>query len=814
MNKKISSKIIASVVLSSIVVCSAIPTFASTKDEVVYSDLDSTGKSYSTTVSSKISNDDNSEFINDISNLMNITNTSGDETFDQNGNEIVWNAKGNTISYRGETDKELPITTSVKYELDGEEISSEDLAGKTGHVKITIKYQNNDSHIETINGKRVTMYTPFVVVAGTIVDSDNNKNVTINKGKILENGTKMIAMGIAMPGLKESLDISDRDIEIPDSIEIEMDATDFEMNNIISYVTPKVLEEDDLDLFDNIDDIYSQVNELQDASNKLVDGTSQLRDGVVTLNRGTHELSKSLNSVISQYEYERKQLANKEKIEEQIVSIVNEEFEKLLPNIKEEAKEEAKKAIANHETDLENSVVETSLKYTNNEVNEQLEKIEKNNSLLTDEQKKQLEQAIEKDIQEVLGEMETDEQFKALEKAVQESVIEVIKETVGSETENAVNNAIDTMSKQGLSQEEQNALSAQTSQIVTNKITEIINQKTVEYMKQGMSQQDAINKAKQDVNDENLVSILSDVAGTTTTKTATTVANATLNKVKDSASTISNDVVDKAVQKASTISSEELKQATEAYKNQIATKVAQKLNIQNEEMMSKIQESIKNKLIESLKEKLSSDEVLKAYEKAARNEINASINKVANETAVELAQNYTETLANEVANNLIEKTLSGTLSSSELDEELSKYENIINSTLNNVDSKVAELKSALSQLTNGTDELENGSNELADGMNQFNEEGIKKISDLVNGDVKDLSDRLEVLKDLANEYNNFSGISENDEGTVSFIEIIDSIKKKDENKTEKTEASNTTNEVVANETITNNTMNDTSSSNE
>ena len=114
------------------------------------------------------------------------------------------------------------------------------------------------------------MYTPFVVVAGTLIDSSKNTNVEISNGKLLENGSKTVAIGMALPGLQDSLKISNDKVEIPSSIEISMDATDFEMNNIMSYATPKLVSEADLSMFDNLDEIYAKANELQDASNQLV----------------------------------------------------------------------------------------------------------------------------------------------------------------------------------------------------------------------------------------------------------------------------------------------------------------------------------------------------------------------------------------------------------------------------------------------------------------------------------------------------------------------------------------------------------------
>ena len=102
-----------------------------------------------------------------------------------------------------------------------------------------------------------------------------------------------------------------------------MEAKDFEMNEIYCFATPKLIDEDDLELFNKIDKIYDMATELKDGSSKLVEGSQQLSEGAGKLNAGTHELSKELNTQIAKYENARKKLANKKELEEKIVIIIN-----------------------------------------------------------------------------------------------------------------------------------------------------------------------------------------------------------------------------------------------------------------------------------------------------------------------------------------------------------------------------------------------------------------------------------------------------------------------------------------------------------
>lgn len=296
MNNKVISKVVSGVLLCSMIGYT-LPVFAYTKDETVYSKLDASGDGYKTIVSTHIKNEENEDLIKDMSDLLNIKNTSGDETYTQDGNTFTWKANKNDIYYQGESSKDLPIECIIKYELDGEEISPEDIAGKSGNVKITIQYSNKEERIVDINGKKVKMYVPFVVVAGTIVKNEVATNVQVSSGKVIDDGTKTIVVGMAMPGLQESLGVSDKDIEISSDIEITMDAKDFESNSIVSFVTPKVLDEEDLSIFDKLDEVYSQVNTLQVSSKQIEEGANTLKDGAINYSEKSKEFNGAMNQV-------------------------------------------------------------------------------------------------------------------------------------------------------------------------------------------------------------------------------------------------------------------------------------------------------------------------------------------------------------------------------------------------------------------------------------------------------------------------------------------------------------------------------------
>ena len=282
-----NKKMISGLLLFTITSYMTIPVFATSKSETVYSNLDSNGKAYKTIVSTQLTNEDKLNEITDISNLLNIENTNGDETFKKEGNQVIWDSNGNNIYYKGESDKQLPVECKITYELNGEEISAEELKGKSGNVKIKINYTNNEKHIVSVNGRQVTMYTPFIIVAGTKINNAKNKNVQITNGKIVDNGESTLAVGIAMPGMQENIGISKSKIDIPEGIEISMETEEFEMGNIIAVVAVKGIDED---LTSDLNSMYSQINELSNASNQILEGANQLKDGTTELVNGVDQL--------------------------------------------------------------------------------------------------------------------------------------------------------------------------------------------------------------------------------------------------------------------------------------------------------------------------------------------------------------------------------------------------------------------------------------------------------------------------------------------------------------------------------------------
>ena len=267
------------------------------KDESVYLISDANGNVDKTIVVDHLKNKDKKDTIEDASNLKDITNVNGKETFDQNGDKITWQAGGNDIYYQGTSSDEPPVSQKVTYYLDDKEISPEDLAGKSGKVKIRFDYTNNTTFTETVNGEQQTVSVPFAAVTALVL-GDGFKNVEVTNGKVEANDTTNVVLGYALPGLKDSLGIKDEDLDddvtIPEYVEVTADVEDFSLSTAMTFVVnaSDFVSSDGIDT-SSLDDM---IGDLQDATKQLQDGSSTLADGADTLSDGVGTLQSSLGT--------------------------------------------------------------------------------------------------------------------------------------------------------------------------------------------------------------------------------------------------------------------------------------------------------------------------------------------------------------------------------------------------------------------------------------------------------------------------------------------------------------------------------------
>lgn len=322
MNLKHILKVTGSVALSAVMATASIPvtvyaeentsktnessdkqtTSFTKKTETVYAVLNGDGSLSDIVVSGWLHNDSGIKNLKEKLNLTDVKNVKTDEVPEDNNGEYTWNSDSNDIYYQGNSTEQLPVTMQITYELDGQQLSQEELKGKSGHLKINIHLTNVNSETKTINGKNVIIH-PFYVAGGMLsLNNDHYSNTTCDQGKIVTDGSKQMLVFAAVPGLKDTLDSADLSkvsdqLSIGDDINIECDVTDCDELNLMMGMSNEEDISDILDEGDSIEELTNGITKLMDADDQLVDGSQKLADGTQQLITESEPLTSSSGSI-------------------------------------------------------------------------------------------------------------------------------------------------------------------------------------------------------------------------------------------------------------------------------------------------------------------------------------------------------------------------------------------------------------------------------------------------------------------------------------------------------------------------------------
>lgn len=285
------------------------------KAETVYAKANADGTVTETTVEVTLKAQDG-QTIPDVAALRDITNKEGDEDYTRGAdNALTWQNHGTSITYEGKSDAALPVTTRVTYYLDGQEIAPGALAGRSGRVRIRFDYTNHTRETVTVDGQDYTVCVPFTAVTALILDGTKFTNIEAENGKVMDLDGQTAVLGMAMPGLADSLCLSGfepmKDVEIPAFFEISADVTDFALDFTATILTPSALDDLDLSDIEDLTDLSDALDKLTDATDEVADGAGaladgiqayydgfqQYADGVKNLNEGAQTLADSLTQL-------------------------------------------------------------------------------------------------------------------------------------------------------------------------------------------------------------------------------------------------------------------------------------------------------------------------------------------------------------------------------------------------------------------------------------------------------------------------------------------------------------------------------------
>ena len=690
------------------------------KDESVYLISDANGNVNKTIVVDHLKNKDKKDTLEDASNLSDIENVKGKEKFTQSGDKLTWQAGGKDIYYQGTATEEPPVTQKVTYYLDGKEISPEDLAGKSGKVKIRFDYTNTTSYTETVNGEKQTVSVPFAAVTGLVL-GDGFENIEVTNGKAEVSDSSSVVLGYALPGLKDSLGIKDKDLDgdvnIPEYMEMTADVEKFSMPaamtfvvNASDYVSTDGIDTSDID--DMINDLKDASTQLQDGSKTLAEGTDTLSDGLSTLQSKLGTFASgvgTLKSGLKTYTDGANDLAKGASDVDAGIGTLAEKSGKLVDGAKE----------------LDDGA--SKLSASASSINEGIKSLDDGlKTPLTDK---------EKAVYQAAAKASVDKQFS--DSDTKATASKVYYDTMTSD--DSVNKAVQLLKNDpDLVNMIKTTVGATVETTIKGSVTALENADTDTIRKAyngSQELQQGVQKAL------NLPQPISDYD---------TLVNAIVNqKLKDMATKVMQGVADNSKDKVG-----------EAVAN--ATKTGAE-NAAQSAVITGI-ESTKSNVSAQINAKQENGYSLVT----GANALSAGASSLANGT---------KTLVNSIP------TLTGGIKklkdgSSQLSAGAAKL-TANNAKLNSGASQLADgtnqIVSGVDQLTTGSKTLSEGAHTLADGMVQFNEEGINKILDAYNGDLKPFTDKLQAVIDAGEEYQTYSAIADGQTGSVKFIYKLASI---------------------------------------
>lgn len=708
------------------------------KDETVYVLTGADGSVKKIIVSDWLKNELGSASVADKSDLSDIENVKGDESYTINGdNMTVWDAQGNDIYYQGNIQKELPVGLSVRYYLDGKSVSPEELKGKSGKVTIRFDYENRQYKTVQINGVNQRIYVPFAMLTGMILDNDTFQNVQITNGKLVNDGDRTVVVGLAFPGLQENLNLSRDDLSIPDSVEITADVTNFSLGMTVTLACNDLFSQlGDVDLtsldstsaldqltgamdqlLSGSSALYEGLSTLLDKSGELVSGVEELTqgaaaiksgadsvdDGAAQLKAGLADLSSGLNTLS----------ANSESLNSGAKQVFNSLLETAATQIRAKGLNVPDLTIENYAEELntliksldETTVYETALKQVTDAVEAQ-------RPVITQKVTEAVRQQVETKVTAAVRQQVTEEVTAAVQQQVTATVTDTVQQQVAEQVIQAAAN---------MSKADYDAAVA----------AGIIPQQT----------QDAVNAAIQ----------------------AQMGSEAVQSKIAEnvSAQMASEAVQSKITENIDTQISSEAVQAT-ITENTDA-------QLQTEAIQATIQQQTELQVQKAISENMASDAVQSQLKKASE----GAQTLIALKASLDDYNTFYLGLLTYTGG--VDDAAAGANALYAGADQLKDGTAQLRAGAAQLYNGVLQLQDGTPALVSGVTQLKDGAMQLSEGLQQFNRDGIQKLVNLLQNDVGDLSARVQATIDVSKDYRSFAGISDDAEGQVKFIYRTDEI---------------------------------------
>lgn len=250
------------------------------KEEVIYASMTATGAVKNLYVVNELFSDVPA-LVKDFGTYNETLNLTNESALAQEPDSVVCVIEEGSFVYQGNlASSELPWNVRITYELDGEPVSPEELAGKSGSLNLSIETDQNEAVDQTY-------FDNYMLQVTCTLPIDHATKIETEEGQIALSGSNTTVSFTSMPG-KES------------SYSLTAQIKDFEMEGISIAAIPfsMVIDMPDSDaIVSEFDALIEGTNQLQSGASELSTGVSALDNGIQAFDQGASQLQGGASSL-------------------------------------------------------------------------------------------------------------------------------------------------------------------------------------------------------------------------------------------------------------------------------------------------------------------------------------------------------------------------------------------------------------------------------------------------------------------------------------------------------------------------------------
>lgn len=661
----------------------------------------------------------------------------------------------------------------------------QEIAGKSGKIKIRFDYTNNEKTTQIVEGEEHEVYVPFTVLTGMILPEDYS-NVEITNGKVISDGNRKVAVGMAMPGLKESLDIQeeelDGEVKIPDYVEITADVEKFSLEMTMTIAINDLLEGRDLGEAFDVSELEDDMDTLTDASKKLVSGSKELTKGLSTLKNSMKEFTTGADTLkdgISSYTSGASQLndgiqtlsgssgalISGVSILNGSAADLNSGVAQLDQTLKSEMTAEEKASLIQQADEAiestfqdQNSGTEAiknqaAATFYESLANNQTAKEQVSAGLGTYTETI-LDSVLETAYTQVAGDSAKKDQMAQYKPQVVQAVTQAVVQQVTQSVTSGVMSTVIQQQAAAMAEQAGGALNAEAVAAICNAVNEAVNT-------EGSEAQSQINAlvAQQDIN--GLVASNVEAQMAQVEQQIDAALNSEEGKAQIKATV--DDLVNQTV--ATAMASDTLLAGMDSTAAQIVAGIA-----------DGAKDTVGAAVADTAK--TAAKTAAEAATLTAVDGTKAQISEAIN--ATDSASGYSLVTGMQALSQGTQTMSDNMPALTDGIHQLTDGAALLVSNNGALTDGASKLSGAATQIGEGVQKLAKGSNQLMDGMIEFDKEGIQKLMDAYDGDVKTLLNKLEAVVNAGKEYQSFTKVAKGTKGSVKFIFRTEAIKTEEE----------------------------------